>query len=58
MSYIKSRAKEKSTIAGIAMIMAMLSSVFGYHVESEAITAVSAAIGGIAGAVEVFRREK
>jgi hypothetical protein len=58
VNYIKDRAKEKSTIAGIAVILSMLGGVFGFSIESEAVTAVSAAIGGVVGAVEVLRREK
>jgi hypothetical protein len=45
-------------MAGIAMILSMISGLFGLKVDNEAVTAVSAAVGSVVGAYEVVRRER
>ncbi len=58
MKFIKDRAKEPSTLAGITMLLSLIASAFGIHLELEKMTVVSGAIGGVAAAIEVFRKEK
>lgn len=58
MSYLKDRAKEKSTIAGLGIIISMVAGLFGIQLGYEEVAAVSGAVGAVIGAAEVLRKEK
>jgi hypothetical protein len=54
VDYILKRLKEKSTWAGITTILALV----GLKLDPDQFAAISTAVIGLIGAIEVFRREK
>ncbi len=54
LNYILARLKEPSTYRGLAILGGLV----GISLDPDQWTAISAAVAGVIGLVEVFRREK